>query len=305
MYDTQDDTFTTKDFLIDKPSVIAINDSGQLLGSAYNTLPHIVMPYYFVYSDGTKLDIRGPDDSTSVLATYAKGINNLGQIAGIYYNGSQNRGYIYDMGAAKYTPFDPPSHLASSERQLILSGVTGINDGGQVTGTLKSSSDQFSGFIYNNGVFDVFKVGNQPTFPTSINNGGRVAGVYGRLVRDGLSASGLFTYEGGALTVIKPRVKLAGRINSTEHRINDNGQMIGHTSHPSTGALQSYLYSNGIFAILSIPDATSTNVSDINNRGEVAGTYTDASGVHGFIATPIIATPVSDNLGGTQSPLNR
>ncbi len=304
LYNPHNDHMTVKDFTVEVPSIIDSNNLGQILGSAYN-LPftHLPVIYSFVYSDQSITRLDGPDDSTA-LGSSAKGINNLGQVVGIDYSGSQIRGYIYDINNKKYTIFDfPPPYGNSKPHTFAPAAVTGINDSAQVIGSLSNPSNyQLSGFVYNNGAFDIFKVGNQHTLPISINNNGQVVGVYGRIAQAGIGQGGLFIYQEGKLMAIKPKAKLAGNLTLT-HRINDSGQIVGYTLHYETGALQSYLYSNGIFAILSIPDALSTLVSDINNSGQIAGTYTDAAGAHGFIATPIIATPVRDNLDSIQIPL--
>jgi hypothetical protein len=48
------------------------------------------------------------------------------------------------------------------------------------------------------------------------------------------------------------------------------------------------VYSNSTFTILDMPGAIATYVYNINDSGQVTGHYTDGSGAHGFIATPMV-----------------
>ncbi len=60
--------------------------------------------------------------------------------------------------------------------------------------------------------------------------------------------------------------------------INNCGEVVG--SGPGGG----FIYDNGIFTTLTAPGGFSTNPTAINDRGEVAGTYDESSGVsHGFV----------------------
>jgi hypothetical protein len=61
-------------------------------------------------------------------------------------------------------------------------------------------------------------------------------------------------------------------------------------SHRSTrtspNANHGFVYANAAATLIDVPGATSTIVYGINNAGVLVGTYIDASGTHGFMASP-------------------
>ncbi len=69
--------------------------------------------------------------------------------------------------------------------------------------------------------------------------------------------------------------------------INASGQVTGSYDLGSHG----FVYSGGMFTTLDVPGANSTFATSINDSGQVTGSYSDGSGSHGFIATPVCATP--------------
>ena len=44
-----------------------------------------------------------------------------------------------------------------------------------------------------------------------------------------------------------------------------------------------FLFENGNYTLLDVPGGP----TGINNEGQIVGSYTDASGTHGFLATPV------------------
>jgi len=64
--------------------------------------------------------------------------------------------------------------------------------------------------------------------------------------------------------------------------INDAGQVLGRLAN-STGG-QPFLYQDGNYTLLSVPDASKTIATQLNEAGEVIGRYTDgAGGAHAFV----------------------
>jgi uncharacterized membrane protein len=54
----------------------------------------------------------------------------------------------------------------------------------------------------------------------------------------------------------------------------------------SSGVTHGFIYDDGTFTTLNVPGAYDTSVDAINDRGEVAGSYLDDTGEHGFLGTP-------------------
>jgi probable HAF family extracellular repeat protein len=70
--------------------------------------------------------------------SYAKGINDEGQIVGYYFDGNSDQGYVYSGGT--YTTLEDP---------LATGGTfaTAINDTGQIVGFYQDSSGEYRGFL--------------------------------------------------------------------------------------------------------------------------------------------------------------
>ena len=55
---------------------------------------------------------------------------------------------------------------------------------------------------------------------------------------------------------------------------------------PAPGAFHGFVLTDGRYATLDVPGATKTVVGGINDRGQIAGQYTDGGGEHGFVRDP-------------------
>lgn len=76
--------------------------------------------------------------------------------------------------------------------------------------------------------------------------------------------------------------------------INDLGQVVGFYENPDTGRTHGFVESGGIYTEIQDPNGFNggfTEAYGINDAGTVVGFYTDASGNHGFIATPGNSVP--------------
>ncbi|NOU44490.1 MAG: hypothetical protein HOO87_13235, partial [Methyloglobulus sp.] len=76
----------------------------------------------------------------------------------------------------------------------------------------------------------------------------------------------------------------AGSIDILPNRMNNNGQVVG-TYIDSTNKWHGFVYSNGVFTSIDVPDAGYTNVKDINNNGQLIGEYSNSTygHTHGFL----------------------
>ena len=163
-----------------------------------------------------------------------------------------------------------------------LTNARSINDNGQVTGSYSDGSKEY-GFVYSNGTFTTLQVpGATSTWASSINNSGQVAGSYS----DGSKEHG-FVYSDGTFTILD----VPGAIKTLPASINDSGQVAGY--YPDGSGVYGFVYSGGTFTTFAVPSAAFTFASSINASGQVTGDYIYAKymGPHGFIATPVCATP--------------
>ena len=185
----------------------------------------------------------------------------------------------------------------------------GINDTGNIVGQF-TSGDNTPGFILGNSTSSTFTTINQPTGVTSdvinaqgINNNGLVVGF--DLGNDGQvhgftakmpASPGVITAMPVADPLIPgvPGEPGATFVFSQLLGINDNGRAVGYYGD-STTSQHGYFYNTGTgtYTFLDDPSAAFhngveiTQITGINNSGEIAGFYTDANGTfHSFVATP-------------------
>jgi uncharacterized membrane protein len=53
------------------------------------------------------------------------------------------------------------------------------------------------------------------------------------------------------------------------------------------GVVHGFLFNNGNYTTLDVPGSSLTATNGINDAGQIVGVYADASGLHGFLATPV------------------
>lgn len=106
----------------------------------------------------------------NALNTFARGINDSGQIAG-YYTDTNNRthGFLYNGGI--YTTIDVPTSSATY--------AYGINNAGQIVGRSDDPGYQMHGFLYRSGNFTKIDVpGADNTVLIGINDSGQISGYF-------------------------------------------------------------------------------------------------------------------------------
>jgi probable HAF family extracellular repeat protein len=144
-----------------------------------------------------------------------------------------------------------------------ISYATAMNDRGAVVGGSALADDfTFHGFLWRNG-----KMTDLGLFrPISINNKGQIVGT-----RD--DRNGAYLWRGGKLIDLGT----LGGSSSFPTAINDRGDVVG-MSDTAAGRTVPFLWSKGRMRALPL-----SSVSDINNRGQVAGGRVHGTG--GFHAT--------------------
>ena len=227
------------------------------LGASTTGAPAYCQQYPFLYNNGlfTTLDVPGSTE------TDPGNINNSGEVVGAYYNGSTAaHGFIYSKGI--YTTVDFPG---ASDTVLVS-----VNNFVEIAGYYIDTSGRH-GFTYSGGLFTA---PNLPPdgYPSSINDAGQLIGAYYQPFYPGATNYGSlpFFYSAGIYTTLIP----PGQINfPTAVAINNSGQVIGNYSVKFTPNQYGYLYSNGIYTTIGVPGSITTNVSGINDDGEIVGLY--------------------------------
>jgi uncharacterized membrane protein len=207
-----------------------------------------------------------------------QGINDLGQIVGVYIDGSGVY-HGYELSGGKYTTLDVPFTGA------IATFAYGINNSGEVVGGWIDSDRNGHGFTLIGGTYASFDFpGGFDTQAFSINSAGDIVGPYN-------DASGIahgFLLSGGTYTSID----FPGALASIAGGINDAGDIVGDYCTTSECAVtddwnDGFLLSEGVFTTIAIPGEIYTIAQNINNNGVVVGFYQDAAGlVVSFLATP-------------------
>ena len=162
--------------------------------------------------------------------------------------------------------------------------VLDINDLGHIVGESSVAvrfGDPQEGFLYNGETFQsVVFPGATRTSVSGVNNLGQMVGTYGSRLLQG------FVFDGNEFLPIDE----VGDETWTPRAINDEGVIVGtHNFSPAfPRETTGFILVDGEFQTIRFPGALYTEIEDINNRGEIVGTYTDASGTeHAFFGTPV------------------
>jgi VCBS repeat-containing protein len=262
--------------------------------------------------------------------TYAKGLNDKGEVVGIYLDANGvTHGFIDDAGV--FTTLDDPSAANIPGAGTIPAGIT---NAGEIVGTYVDANFVNHGFTDIAGVFTSFEDPlASPAHGTAVygvNDSGDIVGgytannesVHGFLL-DGSgfhtiddpspgaslnAASGLndfgeiagsywvggvnygFLDVGGAFTTVVDP-SFNPAMGSWLSSINNLGQMVGGY-FDDNGVRHGFIYDGEIFTTVDVPSSSGTQPTDINNLGQIVGQYTDSQGtIHGFLATPAVTVP--------------
>jgi probable HAF family extracellular repeat protein len=195
----------------------------------------------------------------------ANGINNRRQVVGFTIAMGPPQAFLYENGEA--TLFSFPGAPATLAR--------GINDTGAIVGSysltgapdgqrafIRDASGEYTSFQYP-GDNTVFTVG------VGINNKGDIVGFY--LDSSDLQLHGFVRYADGRVSAVDHP---AANGLSIALGINSRGTICGVRNDAFQGFPEiGYCISGGSYQDVLVPGATSTNVTDINNRGCKVGNY--------------------------------
>jgi probable HAF family extracellular repeat protein len=259
----------------------AINDAGQVVGTAHATTDPSSPIHAFLYSSGAIHDLGTLGGANSG----ALGLNNSGQITG--YADLPNSG-----GQAGPTQaFLVTGGIMQTLGSLVIgddSHGAGINSLGQVVGDSAAVVNNQSAkdvFLYSGGVMNdlgnLNSPGTLPTSPHGINDSGQITGTY--VQADGHTRA--FIYTGGVLQSLGT----LGGNNSSASAISNSGQAVG-SADLGGGISHAFLFDGAIHDLGSLGTGYSY-AQGLNNLGQVVGS-SDVSGTsHAFLAGP---SPMSD-----------
>ncbi len=272
-------------------NINGISNSGTVVGFAIDNSGgfHNATATPLTSATANALNING---STAAMAF---GVNSAGTVVGTDGNGNA---FFLPKGGTP-TTFIPNSGASAM--------AFGINDHGAIVGQYGTAAGPSPGFIMNGNTVTTI---NAPSGPNTvnaqgINNNGLVVGFY--LGTDGnvhgftASASNAM---GGMLTgtaVTDPTIpNVAGEPGATFVfsqilGVNDHGLAVGYYGD-STTSQHGYFYDTNTKTYTFLDDPSEafssgvevTQITGINNAGDISGFYSDASGVfHGFVAVPV------------------
>ena len=190
---------------------IAINTAGEIVGE-YTTSRGRSQAFLDV--NGVFSDIQAPG---TVSGSDAGGINNFGQIVGMYYDVTGPwHGFFFDSVTLKFKTIDVPN--------APYTWGQGINDSGQITLSSLDSKNVQHAWLYIGKTFTNIDVpGYDSTVPEGINN----QGVVTLIATKGNLYYG-FVYKAGKITAVNPPYVLSSEVRG----INDLGVVVGNYDLP-------------------------------------------------------------------------
>ncbi len=295
-------------------SLADINEEGQITGGFTDSN---LGPYGFLLNfkkkvHSTEIRCSGKD----VVVTEPQSINTHGEIAGFASVIVERikipqppfkilitkiSGFFRDR-TGKCTILDFPG--------ANLTEAVGVNDDGQVVGDYRDANGVFHGFFWDAGQFltiDVPFPGARSTAPSGINNIGQIVGFYFDVTESFPNGHARgFLYDNGIFTSFD----FPGAVETLPVDFNDNGQIVGIFAAENDSIGRSFLLDAGTFTTFDVPlsGIVATQVSGINNRGQIVGRYIKSNPddldnpfpSHGFVATPNVNSQVVANFTRTR-----
>jgi probable HAF family extracellular repeat protein len=257
-----------------------IDDTGRIVGISYGVASATTSVRGFLRdAQGAYTTIEAPaapppPGRPELPATQPFGINNLGQVTGIFIDSEGIHSFLLDNGA--FTIIDDPDAVGST---LTLD----VSDNGRIVGAydvvghgvLQDEHGNFMTIDHPDGVGE--------TILTGINHRNQIVGDY--LDVDGTLHS--FLLDKGRFTTLE----IPGALGSAAAQINARGQIVGAYSTITNGnhafPVRGYLWERGVVTNIDFPGASHTNPSDINSQGQIVGEYLDAAGsIQSFLRDP-------------------
>jgi probable HAF family extracellular repeat protein len=240
-----------------------INDNGQVVGQFTDAGGGV---HGFVYEEESFCQLDYPGGTgTNIL-----GINNLGQMVGMFSSLTATSGFFYDRGV-----FSAPLTYPGAGNLTVPNG---INDRGEMVGVYQDAGPGQHSFRYSAGRYAALAYpGANDIGAQGINNSGQVVGDFA----DARGTHG-FVYLDN-VGVFTPALDCPTGNVTALRGINNSGQIVGGCID-AQGNEHPFLYmAAGLNPIL-VPGAVSAAIIGINDRAQVVGNLRLAKGAHSFVA---------------------
>lgn len=236
-----------------------------------------------LYDGDNCAPIEPPSDASPNTDVYVFGINDSGEILGLY-----DKGYFLGNEPLDESP-------AGAERTYY----TGLNNSGELSGDYTDAGGYSRGFVYDRGNNSYTLVEHPAaesagcnndfqcgTFLEGLNDNGQAAGYY--INADGVSHG--FVYDKNAAppfnTIEHPASQPGYQINMYIAGINASGYVAGYF-YDSVGYARGFVKAGDQFIEIEHPDATTvgagTYITGITDDGQVTGWYDAGRAMQGFL----------------------
>jgi uncharacterized membrane protein len=248
-------------------------------------------------------------DYPGALDTWASGINEDGVVVGSFVNGrDQIQGFVR---FANGTFSDPVVYPTGNSTYL-----SDINNAGTMCGSYGLANGTFHGFFLSGSTFINFDLDSPNTYLRGVNDAGNFCGttieqafvsidgtltlfaIPKEVITDAYGINNLNQAVGGAVRgpeieysflrdpdgrIVWP-IRAPGFANTGMFGVNDKGRMVGFVTSSDTYTQAVFLRPPHRLAVFAYPGAILTEFNDINNHGQICGTYYSPDGKpHGFI----------------------
>jgi probable HAF family extracellular repeat protein len=208
-------------------------------------------------------------DYPGATGTNILGINNLGQMVGMFTTLTATSGFLYDRGT-----FSPPLTYPGAGNFTVPNG---INDRGEIVGVYQDAVPGEHSFLYKAGKYVALAYpGAKETGAQDLNNSGQVVGDF----PDAKGTHGFIYLEN--VGVFTPVLDCPTGTVTALRGINNGGQIVGGCID-AQGNEHPFLYMAGALNPILVPGAISAGIIGINDRAQVIGNLRFATGAHSFV----------------------
>jgi probable HAF family extracellular repeat protein len=255
---------------------VDINDRGQVVGTFYADYEDFALP--FLFENGTFISLGSLG---SYNLSYARSINNRGEVVGVSNTEAGERAFLYSGG--RMVDLLPDALGASAES---------INDLGEITGSL-FGNDRGRAFVYANGKVKQLAdprnaIRYLGSYGVKINNRGDVAG--------GLTVDSVTTHPFLYRRGVMRDLGTLGGVRNYVRDLNDSGQVVGFAwvAFAAGERLRPFIHTGGRMLDLNYLTAGRRGFElqtavGINNAGQIVGNgaYWGDYKQRAFVLTPI------------------
>jgi uncharacterized membrane protein len=218
------------------------------------------------------------------LLTYAQGLNDAGDVVGIYVDAQQQiHGFV--LQGTTYSSLDFPGAVATE--------ALGINNHGDIVGNYTDSKGRVHGFVRIHGYFLRVDAGFASELSiNAINDSRVVAGNYSSGSTTAAFSGPLWNLQPFSYPQVSPLdvEDYPVTFSTQANGINNSSEIVG-TNSANDGPALSYVANdqtfNPVYTGLTPFDAALTSqVGGVNDAGVVAGTFTDNTGTYAILLVP-------------------